>query len=87
MYLETLHVQGVQQSETVYPRIKLYTASYLNMLVEADKATSSSRPGKVSWGSTIVSSQIHILFLLNRCKLHVKLNLIYLAGPECNTHG
>jgi hypothetical protein len=39
MYLETLHVQGVQQSETVYPRIKLYTTSHLNMLVEADKAT------------------------------------------------
>jgi hypothetical protein len=25
----------------------------------------------VSWGSTIVSSQIHILFILNHCKLHV----------------
>lgn len=42
MYLETLNVRGVEQSEGVYPRIKLYTVNHLNMLVEADKATSSS---------------------------------------------
>jgi hypothetical protein len=56
MYLETLMVGSAEQAQDVYPRIKLYTASYLNRLVEADKASSSSGTCKASWGSTIVST-------------------------------
>jgi hypothetical protein len=49
-------VGSAEQAQDVYPRIKLYTASYLNRLVEADKASSSSGTCKASWGSTIVST-------------------------------
>jgi hypothetical protein len=82
MYLETLKVPGAEQYRGVYPRIKVYTANHLNMLVEADKSTSSSSSRKVSWGSTIVSAELLIIASFSSCILYLLTRILnFHTGP------